>query len=160
MLASCHPAGAGARGGFLDGNPAGLFTIELPEGASFDPRYGSRIDWYLGDSNAEGGWLGADWSIHWEWWRDCRTERFSECRDGMLPTRRFEFKRLAVCALLNRRTKLDSLPDSSLVVYRGRRYRWQHQLLKITFAQLEPADSLAAERLLASVKFEPKKPWR
>ena len=148
-----------ARGHVEDGSAAGLFTIELPAHATLDQRFGSRIDWYAGESNAHGGWLGPDWWIRWSWWWDAGTAR-TEYRSGNFPTELRRFTAAETRALLNQRPGLDSIPDSNLFVYRGRCYRWRRQLLQVEFIQRAPSDSTAAERLLASVKFEPKPTWR
>jgi hypothetical protein len=42
----------------------------------------------------------------------------------------------------------------------GRCYWWKHQLLTIDVIERESPDSLDVQRLLASVKFEPKGRWR
>ena len=147
------------HGHFEDGSAAGLFTIELPADATLDPRFGTRTDWYAGESNATGGWLGRDWWIRWSWWWDAQTAR-TPYLSGSFPTERRRYSAAETSALLNQRVGLDSIPDSSAFAYRGRCYRWRRQLLQVELFQREPADSVAAERLFNSVKFDPMPPWR
>lgn len=146
------------HGRLEDGSAAGLFTIELPAGAKIDTRFGSRIDWYRGDSNGTGGWVGPDWWIRWSWWHDGRTAN-SEYRSGDFPTQRRLYSAWETCALLHR-AQADSTRDSSLFVIRGRCYRWRRQLLTVVIFQREPSYSLGAERVLASVSFQPTQGWR
>ena len=119
-----------------------LFTIAMPADAMRDTLPRLHIDRMPSDSNAEGTWLGRDWRLDWWWWREVRVAGSRRRGEATMTTRWL------------------SDPDSSLVVCRARWYHWRRQLLRVNFTQHEPSDSLAAERLLASVKFEPKPPWR
>ena len=136
-----------------------LFTIDLPANV----RPGSR-DLIpdlpgTGDGNSGGEWLGPDWRIEWHWWSDDRAAGTAE-PPRPLRTGREVWKAWAIYPWLDKPKGDASSADSVAIVFWGRRYRWKHQLLQVEFSRIEPSDTLAAERLLASVKFEPKGRWR
>ena len=106
-----------------------------------------------GDPNHCGAWLGPRWRLDWCWWRVARGAS-TVCLDRKGRPKETLVQRG------NRDWLSAPLPETSLVVFRDRCYRWKGQLLSISFSELEPSDSLAAERLFASVRFEPKGRWR
>jgi hypothetical protein len=118
-----------------------LFTIDLPVDARIDTqRRMPRIDRMPGEPNHEATWLGQGWQVDWWWWEDGRRVDSHWCETSLQPN--------------------TARSDSTLVAFTGRCYRWHQQMLRVVYSQRVPPDSLAAERLLASVHFQPKRAWR
>ena len=131
--------------------PAELFSIELPRDVTLlEPDL--MIDYFPGDPNASGIWSGPRWRIHYQWWVEARTANVSRDPDGRPRRGTWVYRDNFGPSLLGQ--------PGRLVVRRSRSYTWQAQLLTVDFFELEPSDSIAAQRLLASVRFYPKPPWR
>jgi hypothetical protein len=125
-----------------------LFSIALPDGAVAFPRV--QIDYMPGDSDASGEWAGRRWRIIWSWWREALGASTTGLDRRGRPHPGIQVQR-------SNQDWFNGLPETCLVVSRMRCYRWREQLLMVSLTEIEPSDSLQAERLLASVRFDPRK---